>query len=597
MTGIINRLFSVENLKETVMRFPLSVMCVVGTFIFVVLDIHDLIDIDDKILARWALVFTSLYLWFGIVRLVFESKTTSMFLYNGLIFGGAIAFSALFFASDQFWIHSAFTYPALLLGLMFAPYLSGGDDWSFWQFNRQLWVGVALSLLAACLFGAGLSSALAAIDHLFGVDVNDDFYGDIWAFSFMILGAVYALSRVPKKFEFSKEECDVPPGLKFIANWVSVPIVFVYLAILYAYFIKIVFSGEIPDGQLVPMIAGFVGTGVLTYLASWFLYKKGEGLPQLNLFYKIFFPALFIPVGFHFFAIWERISAYGITEQRYVLVVLAFWFLIIAMSKSLKNVPLRIIPVSLCVLLALSSFGPWGAVSVSGKSQFSRLEKLLNKYDLLHDGHVVSLAEGKTIPLDDRVSICSILSYMSISDRKKKIEPLFNVEGKGDWKYNLGNMTKQLGFKYVYYRSVNDGEKFSLSPRGNGKPTAVNVVGYDMLVESGYVAVYRGDDSRDKVSNRWEKRFDVSEAYEVILSFDGDKINIVVGDYEPVIIDIVEYVSDKLKIGEIVEDFFILGNNKDLSYKVNFSDIHGIVSEGRILPERITFNFLFKVKE
>ena len=80
------------------------------------------------------------------------------------------------------------------------------------------------------------------------------------------------------------------------------------------------------------------------------------------------------------FAIWKRVASYGITEQRYFVLALAFWLLYIALYFLLsKRKTIRLIPLSLCVLAFLVSFGPWGAAGVSLRVQRSRLQALLEK--------------------------------------------------------------------------------------------------------------------------------------------------------------------------------------------------------------------------
>ena len=594
MINVINQLFSVEALKDTIRRFPFSVFCAFCLFIIAILNVNEIIDLEDETLGRGAASLSSLYLWFGITKLISESRRTPVSLDIVVSMVGAAALVALFAFSSLYWIHYLLVLPALLLGIVIAPYLFGGDDWSFWQFNRKLWLGVALSMLVVFLFSCGLSLALAAIDHLFGVDVDEKLYADIGIFSSAILGPVYALSRVPKRFTFSKEEGIIPPGLRFIANWISVPIVFLYLLILYAYFIKIIVTGEMPSGHLAVMITGFVGSGVITYLIGWPLYKSGEGLPQLNLFYKIFFPALFVPVGFHFFAIWERIGAYGITEQRYVLMVSAFWFLIIAIAKSLPYIPLKIIPASLCVLLALSSFGPWGAVSVSGHSQSMFLKRLLTKYELLENGKVVKLREGEKISLEDRVSISSILGYLCNTDRDHMVEPWFNVKSEKSWSCLPSNMTRQLGFEYIYYRSAdsyNDAYFNVSSHYSEGKPV-IDVRSYDYLVRdfSGYI--HSLNDNKP-----WEQNVKIDGQYELKLFFNGSELRITVDEHEAIIVDLVEYLEDKAGINHEVENMYISGENSELSYKVIFHSINGEMRKGEPFPQGVTFDFLFKVKE
>jgi len=614
--GFVNRFFSVEVLKETVQRFPISVLCMVVTFIIALAEIHDIIDLDDDTMGRLVLISSSLYLWFGISTLISESKQVSGAIGKALPYVVAAGLIALFALSPLYWVHYFLVLPALLLGIVIAPYLSGGDDWSFWRFNRDLWLGVAISFLATMLFSSGLMAALAAIDHLFGVDVDEKLYADIGLFASVILGPIYALSRVPTKFDYSEEKVEAPVGLRFIANWISVPIVFIYLLILYAYFIKIVVSAEVPSGYLAYMITGFVGSGVITYLVAWPLRGSEGGLPQLQLFYKIFFPALFIPIGFHFFAIWERVGAYGITEQRYVLMVSAFWFLIIAIAKSLPSIPLKIIPASLCVLLALSSFGPWGAVSVSGASQFSRLESLLNKYELLEDGQAVKLEEGRVIPFEDRLSLSSILDYMCETDRDNMIEPWFNTEVKEDWRCNANDLTKQLGFEYVYYRSSGSygDANFYIS---SNRDEVTDVSEYDFLIRdrSAYVHYDAGEVSNedDNCSREaddigedkgcgcqsngryWSQKLKVFDLYESELHFSGEELRAVIGDFEPISVNVIDLVKGKTAPNDVVNDLNIVGENQDLSYKVDFHYVNGEMNEGNPRPESINFDLLFKV--
>ena len=595
MMAFINRFFSVEVLKETVQRFPLSVLCMLGTFVVALAEIHEIVDLDDDTMGRLVLISSSLYLWFGISRLISEGKQVSGAIGKALPYVVAAGIIALFALSPLYWVHYFLVLPALLLGVTIAPYLSGDDDGSFWQFNRNLWLGVAISFLAAWLFCGGLMMALGAIDHLFSVNVPDELYADIGVFALTILGPIYALSRVPAKFDYSEDKIEAPVGLRFIANWVSVPIVFIYLLILYAYFIKILVTGEVPNGYLAYMITGFVGSGVLTYLIAWPLRGREGGLPQLQLFYKIFFPALFVPVGFHFFAIWERIGAYGITEQRYVLMISAFWFLIIAIARSLPSIPLKVIPASLCVLLALASFGPWGAVSVSGQSQFGRLENLLNKHELLEDGQVVKFVEGHEISFEDRLSISSILDYMCSTDREAMIEPWFNGRGNANWHCNANDMTKQLGFEYVRYsssRSYGENASFYISVDKND---AIDAREYDYIIRNRAAYAYHSEDENE---NRWwNQELDIAGVHKCKMRFDGTELSASIDDYEPIIVNVADVILGKTGQNVVISDLNIVGENRDLSYKVGFHYVNGEMEKGVPHPESISFELLFKVKD
>ncbi|MGH1456899.1 MAG: DUF4153 domain-containing protein [Alphaproteobacteria bacterium] len=485
MKNLIEKLFPVDELIATIKRFPLSVMCALGVFIIAILGIHDLIDYDEDFMARIVVILSCSYLWFGISKLMSESQSLN-FIKHGIVAGMGVALiSSLIFLSSLWTQNLLFLSPAILLILMVAPYLKGGDDTSVWFFNRQMWFGIAVSYIALLMFAGGVCVALWAIEALFEVHISEEIFFDIWAFSCLVLGPVYALSWVPRQFEFTEDDCRDPAGLSFIVNWISAPMAIVYLCILYAYFGKIIIDQEVPKGILAYMISGFVGAGVVTYLVSWPLRESGS--VQLRLFHKVFFPALIIPVGFHFFAIWERISAYGVTEQRYFILITAVWFMIIALGNVKGKMPIKAIPASLAILLVFASFGPWGAVSISGISQFARLESLLVKNELLVDGNIIKRDED-SVSREDQISIGSIIDYLCQTDRDAMIAPWFNADGKADWRcYSGHNLTEHLGFKDAYSYNYGRGQDESRiniwTSENNNKPRDIS--GYDFMVKNG----------------------------------------------------------------------------------------------------------------
>ena len=591
MQKLIAKIFPVDKLKETVLRFPLSVVCSVAIFSFGFLLIHDFIDPDDKgdIIARSFMVLSCSYLWFGIAKLISESLRWDVVKLALISIVGAVAIAALFVFSSLYGIHFAFVLPALLLGIMIAPYLKGGDNHSIWYFNRVVWFGVALSFLASFLLAGGLSLALLAIHFLFKVEIDGEIYADIWLFSSFVLGSVYALSWVPERFEYNKDECKAPPGLSFIANWISVPMVFVYLAILYAYFAKILLAQEVPNGHLAYMITGFAGAGVVTYLVAWLLQGSKEETPQLRLFYRIFPFALFVPIGFHFYAIWERVSAYGITEFRYVLLLSAIWFAIVAISQSLSVKSIKIIPASLCALFALASFGPWGAVSVSGNSQFARLEMLLDRYDLIQGDKIVAAKKG-AISKEDRVNISSILDYLCHSKRDEMIVPWFNTENKDNWScYGGRGLTEKLGFEHIYrYRAAFEDERFSLSP---DRSNHMNISGYDILIKGVYASVYKANDY-----DPWKKDWNVEGSSKVEMEFDRKFLKVSVDSHEVIIINIIDVVKSQIDLESEDQNFIVENENSDLRYKLRINNINGEIINDEPSPSNLSFDFLYRIK-
>ncbi len=590
MKKLILKLLPFDDLLDTIKRFPLSIICTIALFIIGIAITHDIIDDKPEWIGQLSVILGCCYFWFGISKLISESHDFGADKYAVISFVGAAAITALFVLSSFWEINLFFVLPALLLCIMVAPYFRKSNDLSVWFFNQNIWLGVVISYAALLLFAGGLSIALMAIHTLFDIHINHKIYSDIWLFSALILGPVYALSWVPKKFEYSDDDCNAPHGLKFIVNWVSSPMIFIYLLILYAYFGKIVITGEVPNGHLAYMISVFIGAGIVTYLVAHPL--RNEGSAQLRLFYKIFFPALIMPIGFHFYAIWERVSAYGFTEQRYMLMLSAVWFAIITIGGIYKKMPIKFIPMSLAILLALASFGPWGGVSVSGNSQFARLEKLLVKNNLLENGKVI---KAKTdLSFDDRSNISSILDYLCKSYRDGMVEQWFNTKNTKNWDcYGGSNLTKHLGFDYInkYEARKHNDSNFYL----NLKTSEYRDISlYDIMIDSIYLNPVHGDDENIK---EWKRDWLLENQASINMKFSKGILKVKIDEYKIIEININDYADKKRHMMQNKEDLIISAENQDVSYRLYIKSLSGKIIDNAADVSYLSFDFLYRIKD
>jgi Domain of unknown function (DUF4153) len=97
---------------------------------------------------------------------------------------------------------------------------------------------------------------------------------------------------------------------------------------------------------------------------------------------------MIVPTVLLVLAVWQRISEYGVTPERYCLVLFALWLMAMVayLGSARGRMDLRVIPASLAVGLVLSSFGPWGAAAISMHSQLAELQNVLNGENLLSNG-------------------------------------------------------------------------------------------------------------------------------------------------------------------------------------------------------------------
>ncbi len=133
-------------------------------------------------------------------------------------------------------------------------------------------------------------------------------------------------------------------------------------------------------------------------------------------------------VGMQLMAIRKRVGQYGITENRYFIGVLALWLLVVSAAGALNRLKsLKPLPLSLCIIALLSSFGPWGAYSVSRHSQVGRLEKVLAEAGLRNpEGRIMPVA--RAVDRETRRELSAILDYLMEQHGPGSVEALLTPD-------------------------------------------------------------------------------------------------------------------------------------------------------------------------
>jgi Domain of unknown function (DUF4153) len=280
----------------------------------------------------------------------------------------------------------------------------------FWDYNRKLFLRALQTMLYALTLYVGAALALLAIEHLFGVDVRSSVYEHVWWFLSGTFSTVFFLAGFPRVFTRPETIDDYPRGLKVFTQFVLLPLVTIYLVILYAYLFKIIFTAHWPSGWVSWLVLGFAVAGIFALLLIYPL-RKEEGNRWINTYARFFYLALIPLIVLLWIAISKRIGSHGITELRYYVLVLGVWLAAMAcyfVFSSSKDI--RVIPASLCLLALLSLWGPWSAGGVSLAVQRGRLRAILEK-DGLFAGGKVQPAKAE-LPLEDRQTISSIVDYL-----------------------------------------------------------------------------------------------------------------------------------------------------------------------------------------
>ncbi|MGB2867950.1 MAG: DUF4153 domain-containing protein [Bacteroidota bacterium] len=304
------------------------------------------------------------------------------------------------------------------------PFLKRGEVNGFWHLNKSLFLRfLTASLYSAALF-FGLMAAIIAVDKLFDAHIDNKIYLELWVFLVGMFNTWFFLAGLPEDLDKLESETEYPKGLKIFTQYVLIPLVFIYLVILYAYEVKIIAEMEWPKGWVGYLVLGFSILGILSLLLVHPIKERVENA-WIRVISKYYYAILIPLVGLLLPAIWRRISEYGLTERRYFVVVLSLWlaamivYFLLSRTKSIK-----VIPATLCGIAFLVSFGPWGAMSMSERNQVGRLTEVLTRNGILKDGKIHKATEK--IVAEDCRKISSIIRYLAEVHGWKAIQPWFD---------------------------------------------------------------------------------------------------------------------------------------------------------------------------
>ncbi len=346
---------------------------------------------------------------------------------SALVLAAVAAYAVWVFDADQAaegWRWAALE-AAAVLGLALVPVPGRGPRERVrrrvWAFDIELLLRIAgVGLYAALLFAA-LAGALAAVSALFELTTPDHLYADLAGIVFFALapwvvaGGVPALAAAGERMgDRADSETPSPAtpnaarAASLLGRFLYVPVLGIYLLILYAYTVKVLATGELPNNLLSPIIllaglAGFLGAVLLEPLQHDMHPNAVARLVRT-------FPVLLLPLlPLAVWAVALRLQQYGWTEFRYLRFVLLLALALLSLLGTLRLVrrrpPLLVaVPATFAAVLLLAAFGPWSAPAVSRRDQQARLRGGLAQAGLLDSrGRAIlpldSAAPARVVPM------------------------------------------------------------------------------------------------------------------------------------------------------------------------------------------------------
>ena len=434
-----------QKLKSTFFDFPLVVLFIITAVIFAFFKSHDILYFTKELQEDF--LYTLILSIVPLVSFRLFVKSLNINFLLELIASIAIvlftAYNVLYFNTSSF-----FLVVLNIVSLSFAPFLfKKTTNKAFLLFNYDTFYAVIFALISSLILLLGLNAIFASIAYLFEFSLPSYVYKDIGIISMLGLFPLLVLSNISRDFVYENYELYLTNPLQILVKNILVPLLYIYMIILYLYFFKILFEGSLPKGNLASMIISFGSIGILTKILIFPMIDKSSKL--IKFYDKYYYHTMLIPIGMLLVSFYRRVSDYGITEARYSIGLFILWFTFVSLFAIVKKerFNLKYIVISLFTLCFLALLGPISATNISAKSQLERFYKILEEKNILIDGKIK--ASKKEQDMDTRIQISSLVSYLSKNEAARK-EMLELFPSLADKKYlNSSRILEILNVKHA----------------------------------------------------------------------------------------------------------------------------------------------------
>ncbi|MBW4829397.1 MAG: DUF4153 domain-containing protein [Clostridiaceae bacterium] len=574
---------SVKSIYESTKRFPTTIGICILLVIMLIITNENQSNLSKKtfeIIQRINMIIALGIPLSLCLKLIFEKKKmkklNEVFIY---ILGIGALVLYYFYLLKDFKDTSIVRYTGLsiflYLGFLYIPWL--GNKKHYENYIIKVLGSFFLAVIYAVVIYFGFSAIIFTVDKLFSINIEWKIYYYMSIIVFIVLMPSMFLAKIPyNNHDFSK--VDYPKALKVLLLYIVIPLITIYTTILYAYFIKIIVTRNWPEGLVSHLVLWY---SIITVGVVFFIHP----LIDKNKLAKVFtfwFPKIIIPILLMMFvSIGIRIREYGITENRYFVLVLGIWVLGImiyfSVARKMKNI---IIPISLSIIVLNAVFGPLSSFSISRYSQNKRFEEILVKNNMLRSGKIVK-SKAK-VSKKDKIEMSMILAYFKSKHSLSNVKYLPN-------NFETDDMIEVFGFSHTSAEN-GYGKKYHYFASNKLEKT-IEIKGYDYLVSI-----------NDLINNRVETK--ISQKINCIV--DNNVLKIKDGEdiiYEKNIEEFIKIIFNKYKKeldnSEMnIEDMTFEDENKKVKIKFIFNHI-SLESSGGGLIENINdigLDIVLKIK-
>ena len=523
-------------------------------------------------------------------------------IYSAITFVISIIFFVEYLRTNDYYNIYYFTLiPISIVLFLLIPILKKKENKE--KYLQSVFSNFVITGIFVAVLWIGIEIILTTVNYLFFYS-GDSLFFRLTTYSFWFITEVFGASlflSLLKKPDDNLENYEFPFIFNLLIKFVIIPLIIIYTGVLYIYMMKVLISMHLPKGLISHLVLWYTAFSVAVMILITPFTQKDKFFEN----FKKYFPYFSIPLIFaSLFAVFQRTYQYGITENRYYVLISIFW-LLFCMILYIRKMNITGIFISLITCLVISVYTPLSAKNVSNFSQSQRLKRMLVKYGALKDGKISKITQK--LNNSEGSQIYTTLQYISDNSTIAKLN--FKNE-KGEVYSTLGDLEKGLdvkeSWKDYYYRSDDEGnyeERKVVTYKVKNSENAEiisDITGYDNFIS--YKNVYN-----DGSTNQENE----SEKYKIILknktitinSKDGTELATI--NYE----DAVKQIAFKLRTVKLPDtndtvyevpqkDLEYIGTIGKINYKISLRSINDEIINGK--PKNLyyeEFDFMFSEKK
>ena len=464
---------------------------------------------------------------------------------------------------------------------------------------------VTTGIFAAVLW-IGIEIILATVNYLFFYS-GDSLFFRLTTYSFWFITEVFGASlflSLLKKPDDNLENYEFPFIFNLLIKFAIIPLIIIYTGVLYIYMARVIISMHLPKGLISHLVLWYTAFSVFIMILITPFTQKDKFFEN----FKKYFPYFSIPLIFaSLFAVFQRTYQYGITENRYYVLISIFW-LLFCMILYIRNMNVTGVFISLIICFIISVYTPLSAKNVSNFSQSQRLKRMLVKYGALKDGKISKITQNLTNRQGNQ--IYTVIDYI-YSRGKSSVKSLGLKNSSGKVYEISDDLERDLGIKdswrnYYGEEDGEDGESYDIR----------KAVNYDLKTEENTSDILdaKGYDNVIHYQKKWGESTDLtykSGEYKVailnkmITVSDKNGKELAKLNCE----DLIKQVLIKLKTLKLEnsggsdeeykvlpKDFEYVGTAGDINYKISLQNIYEEITDGKMTDINYEFYFMFSEK-